>query len=147
MFYLLGKTFLFEEVFLEGSIVTYYTLPLSGIPQAPVLLEAFSSSGEVTIEVATNESGTTPPNLFAFNVKAERVGSDVERLFTMEAREYRDGTSVQFHLSGFSKLEEGATYVITVSCANSFGTSEDSNQLSVVLEFNPGIVRLFIIRF
>ena len=112
---------------------------LTGIPQTPVLLKASSSAGRVTIEVATNESGTTPPNMFLFIVKVVQVGSpDTERQFTLEARDYIDGSSVQFQLSGFSKVDEGVTHLINVSCANMFGTSGDSNQLPVVIVFNPG---------
>lgn len=97
----------------------------------------------MVVEVATNASGTEPASPFWFNIRAQRVGVDsAPKLFIRESREYSDGDSVQFLLSGFSKLEEGSPYVITVSCANNFGTSGDSNQLSVIIEFNTGIVKL-----
>lgn len=102
------------------------------------MLGASSSSGSITVEVSTNESGTQPPELFQFNVRAHHTVTLEERVFEVMARQYRDGEVSELELTGFMEVTEGPVYVITVSCTNRFGTSEASDGQIVTIRFTAG---------
>lgn len=120
-------------------------LPL-GVPQSPVLYEATSSGGEVSVEVGTAESGTLEDDYFQFDIRAVHTVTLEERNFTFALREYRDGERVAFVLTGFVRLEEGveSVYNLTARCRNRFGMSVESNQISVIILFNAGIFNKWI---
>lgn len=105
----------------------------------PVLSRATSSGGGVTLEVFTNESGTQEPSdLFQFNVKAQHNLTLEVKSFTVKRRGYVDGEIASLVLNGFSESEEEPLYMFTVSCTNEFGTSEESNEVAVLIQFKGG---------
>ncbi len=110
-----------------------------------MLLGAASSRGTITVKITTNESGTEPPDHFEFHLTAQHaVTREEERGFVMEVSQYRDGEMVELVLTGFVKMEEGSEYVITASCSNDFGTSEDSDSLSVEVQFSTGNILVLL---
>lgn len=119
-------------------LVAAVVLLHAGIPQTPVLYGTASSDGVLTIDVATNASGTEPGSFFQFNVMAQHAITLEIQTFTIESREYMSGERILLSLGGFTSSESGDGYLITVSCTNMFGTSQNSNQLSVVIEFSTG---------
>ena len=112
-----------------------------GIPQTPILQEATSSHGEISVELSVAETGTVPGDLFQFHVKTLNTVTLERKNFSFEVRQYRDGERTAFVLSGFVQPElrgEEAVYNVSASCSNRFGSSGDSNQISVVILFNAG---------
>lgn len=110
----------------------------AGIPKKPRIFGASSSSGAITVEAATNESGTEPPDSFQFNMWARHAVTGQERKFEMVDRQYRDGQVVELKLTGFVEVPEGSLYIVTVSCTNRFGTSEESDTQAVSIRFSEG---------
>ena len=99
-----------------------------------------SSGGAITIEVGTNETGTEPPSSLQFNITAVHALTREEKEFAMDTRQYRDGEVIEFLLTGFVKEEEvEPVYLITATCTNEFGTSQDSDSLSVAVQFSTGM--------
>ena len=105
----------------------------TGIPDVPLLIKASSLREEVTLTVRTKESGTQPPDLFQFNIRAQHIATLEGTNFTIEARDYIDGENVSLTFGGVLFSEEGNLYQFTVSCSNRFGTSKESNSLSLDL--------------
>ena len=111
---------------------------LAGIPQKPQLFGASSSGGTITIQAATNESGTEPPDSFKFNMRARHAVTGQEREFEVVDMQYKDGQVVELKLTGFVEVSEGPLYLVAVSCTNRYGTSEESDAQTVSIRFSAG---------
>ena len=104
-----------------------------------MVVQSSSSDGKVTLEVMTRESGTQPPSIFQFDVRALSADTMESKRFVFENDQYMDGSVMPLVINGFMKSEEGSVYYFNVRSTNRFGTSEESEQVSVTIDFDSGL--------
>jgi len=99
--------------------------PPAGIPRTPdTPIGVSNTPGSVVLTLSTQESGTTPPQMFSFVVNVTLTGDGSRSSRILEANDYIDNEQREFTIDG---LMAGEFYRFSAQAQNQFGSSDFTN--------------------